>query len=484
MLSHRISSHFADLPWVHLFLSLRCNLRCVYCSQQYAIKSLGYDDQGGMSDEALRAFYQSIPPSHFYLSGGEPLIYPGIKELVAGLMEHGHRVSFDTNLVIPLDTLRAYLSAWDLAKLGFINISHHHLDIPLAYVLDRVRLLKEAGAPFFVKYIGLPGQLAEIDNLMNAMRQQGAGTMITVLQGIYKGKGYPAAYSDEDIDRLVEMFTVVSHGLQLFDGVFSLGMPCRGGNDYIGLRKYHPQPFITCCHGELSPLELSSTYFGGQPKNSQPCPHPQCVGYLLFTLGINGIFPELERFDAMLAGESPPVGREAFCAFLQDLIGRGYFIVDQQGLQRYLARWHIDLKELAGFKQSTWRRVISPPLSSALKCTAEAHLSHEDGCLHMASIPQQWAYICQFELEQLAGSQGRMQAQIDLEVGKGCLGIGLLHRAEKHFLREILVTPAGGHQKVILEIPDASQASALIFRTCAEDGKQTRARVRQVVLKQ
>jgi organic radical activating enzyme len=127
-----------------------------YCTQRIARTSKVTSDF--LHDQQLLEFISGIPPTHIFLSGGEPLIHPGIDEFIILASKCGHKISLDTNLAIPIKKLETLLSQWDPDCFGHVNISQHIVcGITLEYILPRVRLLKDAGIRNFVKYIGVPG---------------------------------------------------------------------------------------------------------------------------------------------------------------------------------------------------------------------------------------------------------------------------------------------------------------------------------------
>ena len=101
-----------------------------------------------MNDRQLMAFAENIPSTHFYVIGGEPLIYKNVDRLAYDLMELGHLVSFITNLVLPIKVLEKYLHGWNLDSLGYFCVTHHIHQISFEYLLPRILLLKEFNIRF------------------------------------------------------------------------------------------------------------------------------------------------------------------------------------------------------------------------------------------------------------------------------------------------------------------------------------------------
>ncbi|MCK4828711.1 4Fe-4S cluster-binding domain-containing protein, partial [bacterium] len=65
----------STMPWIHLFASPACNLNCEYCTQGTIRTNKVSEDF--LENHALLELISQIPPTSFYISGGEPLIHPG-----------------------------------------------------------------------------------------------------------------------------------------------------------------------------------------------------------------------------------------------------------------------------------------------------------------------------------------------------------------------------------------------------------------------
>jgi len=70
-----------------------CNLRCSYCDSKYTWGKEGKE----MSIGEIMDFVCSQGYYNITITGGEPLIYPEMRELVDSLLSHGHNVNIETN---------------------------------------------------------------------------------------------------------------------------------------------------------------------------------------------------------------------------------------------------------------------------------------------------------------------------------------------------------------------------------------------------
>ena len=70
-----------------------CNLRCVWCDTPYT----SWAPEGAdMTAEQILAAVQSHPARHAVVTGGEPMIAPGIVELTGGIRQLGVHVTIET----------------------------------------------------------------------------------------------------------------------------------------------------------------------------------------------------------------------------------------------------------------------------------------------------------------------------------------------------------------------------------------------------
>lgn len=78
-----------------------CNLSCSFCDTQWANKEDTPIQR--MTAEQLVQYVQSTGIHRVTLTGGEPLLQPGIEELITALSALGYHVEIETNGSIPLE---------------------------------------------------------------------------------------------------------------------------------------------------------------------------------------------------------------------------------------------------------------------------------------------------------------------------------------------------------------------------------------------
>jgi 7-carboxy-7-deazaguanine synthase len=87
-----------------------CNLRCNWCDTPYA----SWSPEGApLRVDEIIAEVGQYPARHVVLTGGEPMIAPGIRELAAGLRKSGHHLTIETAATVAPDGI-----ACDLASLS------------------------------------------------------------------------------------------------------------------------------------------------------------------------------------------------------------------------------------------------------------------------------------------------------------------------------------------------------------------------------
>jgi len=87
-----------------------CNLRCNWCDTPYA----SWSPEGTqMTPDEIVAAVVVYPAKHVVLTGGEPMIAPGIHELAFQLQERGYHITIETAATVPPDGI-----ACDLASLS------------------------------------------------------------------------------------------------------------------------------------------------------------------------------------------------------------------------------------------------------------------------------------------------------------------------------------------------------------------------------
>lgn len=111
----------AFVPYlVAVNLTRRCNLACAHCYMDAVQRSTAAE--GELTDAELAALFAEIggraPGTILVLSGGEPLLHPGLEGLVAAGVESGLRMVVGTNGVLLREPLALRLKAAGLEGMG------------------------------------------------------------------------------------------------------------------------------------------------------------------------------------------------------------------------------------------------------------------------------------------------------------------------------------------------------------------------------
>lgn len=82
-----------------------CNLRCTYCDTLWVLDSSVRCEL--LSVEDILVYLKSEGITNVTLTGGEPLIQPGVEALISILVKNGFRVEIETNGSVPLKPLES-----------------------------------------------------------------------------------------------------------------------------------------------------------------------------------------------------------------------------------------------------------------------------------------------------------------------------------------------------------------------------------------
>jgi MoaA/NifB/PqqE/SkfB family radical SAM enzyme len=142
----------APRPYLQVHPSRRCNLRCRHC-----YTSSGPDERAALPVHVLTgavADAAELGYGELSVSGGEPLLYPGLEELLRAAREHGMATTVTTNgMALSPRRAQRLRPLVDLVAISIDGIPASHdamRDRPGAFATTAARLpaLREAGIPF------------------------------------------------------------------------------------------------------------------------------------------------------------------------------------------------------------------------------------------------------------------------------------------------------------------------------------------------
>ena len=149
-----------------------CNLRCVWCDTPYA----SFHPEGeDLSVPEVAARVQSFSARHVVLTGGEPMVAPGLRDLAHHLAQEGMPLTVDTAGTLPPDGIACHLASIS-PKLSHSTPPPGRFGPRWSRRHEQTRLQPEVlrqwvtQYPFQLKFVvARPSDLSEIDQILEAI---------------------------------------------------------------------------------------------------------------------------------------------------------------------------------------------------------------------------------------------------------------------------------------------------------------------------
>lgn len=271
------------MPNMQIYPTMNCNLCCPYCLHGHYHD--GKQFEGFLDLPLFRDIMLKAKPTHFtLLGGGEPLIAENLIPFLQEFGEYGHRFSFITNLSTPWPRIEELFTACPIDYYGFVVVSHHFIsNITLEEIIRRCHLLREFGVDPYVLYVMAPDQLKRTNEYITRLNNEGFAAQTNPLMGFNLGRNerFPAAYTVDECLEILDMVTGKIDAVNIFGGVFSRGMPCRGGGDLVDWNFWFtedPEKAAACCNGYSKPIDLRDTFLFTGKQELKTCNMEYCGG--------------------------------------------------------------------------------------------------------------------------------------------------------------------------------------------------------------
>ncbi|MEM6392549.1 MAG: radical SAM protein [Planctomycetota bacterium] len=292
-------------PHVVLDLYRACNQTCVYCVSG----SSPQHDFGPFTDPDHRAnltrFFTLHGPFQILLTGGEPLLAPGLGPFLQELTALGHRVAIQSNLKsrAGLLTVLDHLPPDDCP---YLLTTFHSVEIRRwPRYLGHVQRLRDAGYRIAVKLVIDEPMLERFAEFFDELVDRGIGAVLAPLMLFPTGQPPEAMkYTADDWAELATRITMNSAWLAFASGFHSRGTACHAGSDLLFPQTHADGQIAGCCHG--FPTRLGSLTTG----QLTPEPHAVACGLDRCTCDYHyysGFIPTLDdsdRWERLIRGDN------------------------------------------------------------------------------------------------------------------------------------------------------------------------------------
>lgn len=254
---------------MHWHLTAQCNYHCSYCfDQKKDVPQFKYDLEQCLSVvEWLQGQFGHLQVN---FTGGEPTIHPLFFDLAGGISKTENVVFVVTNLSKPFQKFKEAIVN---PALCWINASFHTEKaaiIPFAY---KVGEFHEAGFNISCSQVLYPPFIREAIFNRQRFNQELPDVYFgfNVFYGLYDGKVYPEAYSQEERELLAE------NGIDLESRIEKTEVRhyqfCRAGKDFIAIA---PNGKVKRCTS-FAPLREEEFPFFSLFDVPFPCPFDKCL---------------------------------------------------------------------------------------------------------------------------------------------------------------------------------------------------------------
>ena len=216
-------------------MNRRCNFNCAYCFRRLPDEDRQTEDPacGKYSAEHIaQRFDKTGKVWQIYMTGGEPLLYPGFVELAKALT-HRHYLSVSTNLSTA--NANELAEAVEVERI-LIRANVHILEREkskdgLKEFLRKFLHFQERGFDIRLVYVAYPPLFGRIKQDLERFSSEGVRQIkVKVFQGKYEGKRYPRDYTDRE-QAIIRGFGLDNFEQQILDSRVSfLGRKCEAGH--------------------------------------------------------------------------------------------------------------------------------------------------------------------------------------------------------------------------------------------------------------
>jgi radical SAM protein with 4Fe4S-binding SPASM domain len=141
-------------------------------------------------------------------------------------------INIVTNLAVPFERLRRFLDEADKTKLA-LACTLHDMQTDLNGYLPKLEFLKQEGVSVIAGYVAYPQQFDRVRKYKKMFDERDIPLYVNPFNGTFKGKRYPASYTQEEKDELKSlMFSGHEYRYMLCKEV-PYGKLCTAGKDYI-----------------------------------------------------------------------------------------------------------------------------------------------------------------------------------------------------------------------------------------------------------
>ena len=252
-------------------LTSRCDLSCDYCRARPGSE----DGEGPTAAQVSAALLRHGERWVVGLTGGEPLMHPGLDEVCAEL-GRSFPLSLDSNLNHGrrVESLARVLAR--TAHGAEVHATLHPEALPwpegAQRFADSVALLRAAGVPVMTVAVLHPAHPERFDQARRLLRARGVDLLPKPFKGSHAGREYPSAYSRPHLATLLR-----GRPFLRFYPFASRGLPCGAGHTFVRIEK---DGAVLRCVGERTRLGSAQDGFslgaGAAPCGVERCP---CFGH-------------------------------------------------------------------------------------------------------------------------------------------------------------------------------------------------------------
>lgn len=257
-------------------LATGCNYRCAYCwyDSDWDAIARQRSEQPRTSEwvdffQRVHRLYGSI---FIGVAGhGEPFLHPGFREIV-GSLGRIHTLGITTNLSWDPEEWRDVLTPSSVE----LHASFHPSFASKEPFLEKVRALRKRGIAVGTSLVAYPPYFDRLKELRAELEAAAGCCYLKPYVGLYAGRRYPAAYSEEQKRMLRASGHAVSVPFQMGD-TETIGKSCRAGQkafDVTPLGKIRRCPNMPDHVGEMGDIRDESFRLLEEP---QPCPSKRCT---------------------------------------------------------------------------------------------------------------------------------------------------------------------------------------------------------------